>query len=97
MDAGTDADAVSAVGVGAVKPVVDLRTRIVGADEDAMRVESGVGAGARDLELVVEAKIAEVRVNAHGGGGGLRCDCCTPKGAKDEQCNCAMRGYDCRL
>lgn len=65
VDAGADADAVRAIGIGALDSVVDLRVGVFRAGKDAVRIEGCLAARVRNLELLVQAQVAEMSVDAH--------------------------------
>lgn len=65
VDAGTDADAVGARAASEGFAVIKLWIWVVQAGQDAVAVEKGLVTCLRDLDLLVQAQVAEAREDAH--------------------------------
>ena len=69
MDTAADSDTVSAWTAQMVLAIVELWVGIVGACQNAVAVEERLVTSVRNLQLLVQAKEAEARENAHADGG----------------------------
>jgi hypothetical protein len=65
VDVGADANSVSALRVSAMREVDVVHVRSVGACDDALRVRGRLVTWLLHLELLVQAQVREVRVDAH--------------------------------
>lgn len=65
VDTRADANAIRAIGIGTMDSVVDLRVGVFRAGEDAVRIEGCLVAWVRNLELLVQAQVAEMSVDTH--------------------------------
>jgi hypothetical protein len=89
VDAAADADAESARTAHVCLSVVKLWVGIVGACQNAVAVEIGLFTCVRDLQLLVQAQVAEARENAHDDGSdefvSVRCSSAGQKLVADEK------------
>ena len=69
MDTAADSDTVSAWTAQMVLAIVELWVGIVGACQNTVAVEERLVTSVRNLQLLVQAKEAEARENAHADGG----------------------------